>query len=443
MNTTGQWFLSNASPTIGTQSPAVGSSTSFFHRFAWNVTPVLPPDPGACCDDGVCTDFIGLADCSGPNQTHFLNLLCSDPSVLCFSTNPGACCEGPEICTDLTSGLDCLGLGTYFPGATCADPTICLPKGACCEFGGTCTDGVAEINCSAPGAIWTEGVPCNQAGCLPLGACCDNSIGNCVEIEAALCSSLLPGRRTHQLGVTCADANCVQDLETFDAFSIGISLDGRVSDASFPPATVDIFDLTAVANTAGGELIGIAVNGEFDAFAPSLRSQTGLVYFGFENSVDTDGFGISGFTADALSGPGVIEFPDATNPVGFDLLDEIGFNILLPDGSVGIEAYESVNDPGVDGVWLGDELNPLSATTILVVNFDLRGACCEGSVCTDDVREEVCATAAGEFFADTLCSTSPCSAPAPCPGDANGDGFVNLADFTILLGNFGQTIAWR
>ena len=30
--------------------------------------------------------------------------------------------------------------------------------------------------------------------------------------------------------------------------------------------------------------------------------------------------------------------------------------------------------------------------------------------------------------------------PAPCPGDVNGDGFTNAADFTVLAGNFGSAV---
>ena len=75
-------------------------------------------------------------------------------------------------------------------------------------------------------------------------------------------------------------------------------------------------------------------------------------------------------------------------------------------------------------------------TCILPVSAPCPTANSGGPSCVE-LEEAACLALNGLYAGDdTLCIDSP--APCQCPGDLNGDGATNAADFTILAGQFGQ-----
>ena len=63
------------------------------------------------------------------------------------------------------------------------------------------------------------------------------------------------------------------------------------------------------------------------------------------------------------------------------------------------------------------------------------GACCIGDGCVT-TNEYECTAAGGVYMGDDIdCADVDC--PDPCPGDANGDGKVNIDDIFFILGNWG------
>jgi len=69
---------------------------------------------------------------------------------------------------------------------------------------------------------------------------------------------------------------------------------------------------------------------------------------------------------------------------------------------------------------------------------DPTGACCLDIECSD-LSDADCLALGGEYNGDgSFCNGNPppC-APEPCQGDVNGDGFVDVADILLVIGNWG------
>ena len=62
----------------------------------------------------------------------------------------------------------------------------------------------------------------------------------------------------------------------------------------------------------------------------------------------------------------------------------------------------------------------------------VTGACCASGGCSI-VTEDQCTGFGGTWTEDGSCE----DCPTTCPGDINGDGIVNGADLSLLLGAWG------
>jgi len=114
----------------------------------------------------------------------------------------------------------------------------------------------------------------------------------------------------------------------------------------------------------------------------------------------------------------------------------------------------------IDGVLAADCVGDFFANTMcdLTTCCDIPNtACCDSFGCSEGVDQASCDVFGGTFFANADCRTvdgengvgtfdaavcngvSPCppDVSEPCPGDANGDNAVTLADFSAVLSNFG------
>jgi len=144
------------------------------------------PTPLPCClADGTCQDM-PITDCidaGGRPIGGTLGVQCSDPEVICPG---GACCHDDGLCTEVTSGVECIAEGGVYQGdgSICGEPP-CPVFGACCHQDGTCTNELIA-DCQQTGdSFQGGGILCsNQSVNCPQppgpGACCYPS-GACME----------------------------------------------------------------------------------------------------------------------------------------------------------------------------------------------------------------------------------------------------------------------
>ncbi|MDG2423186.1 MAG: hypothetical protein P8M22_04335 [Phycisphaerales bacterium] len=68
---------------------------------------------------------------------------------------------------------------------------------------------------------------------------------------------------------------------------------------------------------------------------------------------------------------------------------------------------------------------------------DPRGACCDGENC-QEVTQSECDLQGGDYLGDGIsCDTATCT--APCPGDFNLNGAIDVDDLLAVIGNFGTS----
>lgn len=163
-------------------------------------SPPADADPGACCIDSYCYEYMSEADCTTLTGTWHETL--EDCESICEAT--GACCvctpEGsvPEYgCHDGILQYLCEEWWSTWPhvwygGLTCAELEGCQegqpcgsvedPLGSCCdEATGDCVDAVSDADCAD---TWTEGGSCEDCEAAPMGFCCTDGAGSCTNFGA-------------------------------------------------------------------------------------------------------------------------------------------------------------------------------------------------------------------------------------------------------------------
>lgn len=153
------------------------------HGFTIGVRIDQHNDPGAPCLEAPnpnnnafpCTDTSGLGSPSG----NWLDLV----------TGPFCICGSGWLNFQSLPSL-CRPSGDWVMRAT-VTPQGCAPvTGACCRGNGTCTDAFTEDECDTIGGSYQgDAVECSDVECpAPTGACCVEATGECIEVDAELCS---------------------------------------------------------------------------------------------------------------------------------------------------------------------------------------------------------------------------------------------------------------
>ena len=124
----------------------------------------------------------------------------------------GACCRGNGTCTDGFTEAECDTVGGSYQGdaVACADVDCPAPTGACCvEATGECIQVDAEL-CSLGGGLFYGSESCSDFTCFPVGSCCLPD-GTCVDaVNPEVCE--LGGGTFQGDGTTCSAADCPQPL---------------------------------------------------------------------------------------------------------------------------------------------------------------------------------------------------------------------------------------
>jgi hypothetical protein len=104
---------------------------------------------------------------------------------------------------------------------------------------------------------------------------------------------------------------------------------------------------------------------------------------------------------------------------------------LGPDGVIGTEDDSALLAPGASAIDAGNDLWPVNYVSLADLNFEPRFMDDPGTPNTgeDDGNPGIVDIGATEFQGDS----------SSCPGDADGDNAVDLADLNLVLANFGQT----
>lgn len=245
--------------------PAFNATTSAIGTYAMELC--LPPETGACCADGTCTEILeefctapgsffhgertecGGVVCNFGACCDTCDITCNSPYTpqACASIGgvhtPGANCPGetfPELCgaafgacilpdrCEEICAFDCDQFGGNFQG----EGTICTevaPFGACCT-GDRCIDDLSRFGCEdlRGGTYEGDGSSClllpppdpDEEPCTT-GGCCFGPPYGCVELPPDLCTVAVAGEPVVYLGdgVACpspstAAAFCQNRIET-------------------------------------------------------------------------------------------------------------------------------------------------------------------------------------------------------------------------------------
>ncbi len=124
----------------------------------------------------------------------------------------GACCRGNGTCSDGFTESECDTIGGSYQGdsVACVDVQCPAPTGACCvEATGQCIEVDADV-CSLGGGQFFATESCSDFICFPEGACCLPD-GTCVDaVTPEVCG--LGGGTFQGNGTTCAGSDCPQPL---------------------------------------------------------------------------------------------------------------------------------------------------------------------------------------------------------------------------------------
>ena len=124
----------------------------------------------------------------------------------------GACCRGDGSCTDGFTEAECDTIGGSYQGdaVACADAACPAPTGACCvEVTGECIQVDADL-CSLGGGLFYGTESCSDFICFPEGACCIPD-GGCVDaVSPEVCQ--LGGGIFQGDGTACSSVACPQPL---------------------------------------------------------------------------------------------------------------------------------------------------------------------------------------------------------------------------------------
>lgn len=420
---------------------------------------------GACClPDDTCTDGVSSDDCSAFGGV-YQGDDSSCNSVECGNGGGGGPCDAgfsadclgtcfPDYVFDAWIGDGFCDDGAYIPfdygceecppgvamylncdeyacdNGDC-DPSQCEgggggDAGACC-VGASCTDGVSPADCAAAGGDYQgNGTSCNTVECGGggAGACCIGDICN-DSVPSSDCAAF--GGSYQGDDTVCGDVDCggggggSGDLCT-DA--VDASLGGNAFDTS--------------GNTDSG-------------FGDPDDSQCADTFLDWGASPDfwfrwtAPGDGTASFsTCDAASyDTSLVLYAGAS----CNSLVQVACNGDAVD-STGCQGYHSqidgfsVSEGDVYYIRLGGWEGASGAGTLTIdgsFSEPETGACCLGDECLGGYTQAECDNVKGEYLGTgSTCDDGTC-AGEPCPGDANGDGSVNVADLLGVIGEWQCT----
>ena len=137
----------------------------------------------------------------------YLTLVESSECVLdCNSNIPGACCI-EENCTNQVSGDCVLAGGVFLGSATSCSTSSCVEQfGACCIGGTECQD-TDSLSCEVVGGVFLgDASDCNTGGCSSSAEYACCIAENCAELTQEACSNA--GGLWEGFGATCASGAC-------------------------------------------------------------------------------------------------------------------------------------------------------------------------------------------------------------------------------------------
>jgi hypothetical protein len=157
------------------------------------------------------------------------------------------------------------------------------------------------------------------------------------------------------------------------------------------------------------------VTSDYFALSLTVGANTTVLLVGKGTASDNFGVGVSGLT---LSG--ITAAPGTTY--------SIVAGVVLPHGPIPGMQLLWVNPDGSDFYNTATGANSADAVAFEPVFFNAATVYLYSNL-------------AGVGFDDLiLCDAIEQALPSPCPGDINGDGDTNAADFVILAGNFGAAV---
>jgi hypothetical protein len=366
---------------------------------------------GACClPDGSCIDMVTKNECEGPLFAGIYQGDCLDCTQVDCLPQTEACCFCDGTCADLLVS-DCLNAGgiPQGPGTFCATVT-CPRVGACCLCDGQCIDNVTAAACQSNGGVWQG--PCTDCAtidCEPFGACCLCD-GTCIpNISQSAC--IAQGGKYQGDCTTCDNDLCIP-------FGACCLPDGNC------------VDMLTQAECEGPAFGGVYQGDCTDCDNVICDEPTACCL--------CDGTCVEVLPIDCLAQGGKV-FPNTP----CTQIDCVPFGACcLPDGScVDMVTQAECEGPGgLGGVYQGD------CVTCDDVDCPIeeRGSCCFGCeqypggpplFCIDVASRDECCELQGLFVPGVPCSQNICD--ALCPADLNGDGRVDVFDFSILASNFG------
>ncbi len=285
---------------------------------------------------------------------------------------------------DFNGATVAAGPGNFGASLTIPDVGGGCPTGACCLPDGNCLEAVTDSQCSAASGTYVgNDILCANANCPqpPVAACCLPD-GQCIDEDQFTCADM--NGEYQGDGTACTTTSCPIPC---------------------PDATIKVLILT-------------------DA-APKQTTW----------EVREQGSGTVVGSGGPYAEPGTLFETDvcvsSTSCYDFTIFDSAG-NGIFPGG---YQVSYNGTIVGASGNFTG-----ASATVANIGDNCMglaMGACCFSDQSCLQLTQPGCLLSAGSFQGNgTLCADNPCAA-APCDGDTNNDGVVDVTDLINVISTWG------
>lgn len=346
----------------------------------------------------------------------------------------GACCTG--VTCQVTTLDDCINnlSGDYLGDGTDCDPNMCA--GACCDAG-NCTI-TTSGNCA--GEFLGNGTTCAGAPCA-LGACCHG--GTCTQETKTACEAFFPPGLFRGAGAPCDGSACPPDIlnnliiNEVDSDTPGTDVAEFVELHNRGGTTIDLTGTCLVFYNGASNLSYYSVNltGTIPPGGYYLVGNAGVVPT--PTIIFANNFLQNGQDAVALYFGSAASFPNNTPPTNTNLIDAVVYGTTDPDATVlmnillaPFQGQADEDNPDGEGAnyalqrcpngtgsrretsaYISYPPTPGAANTCV----EPTGACCAGTVCTVETRNNCINGVFGRYQGDgTNCDGEPNNSVCDC-----------------------------